>query len=83
MASRVFVNIGLSSGLVPDGIKPLSEPVLIDNQTGFLAAPGCNIMVVQEITLISVLDMISKFIHLKLISPECRIYSSVVQHWFR
>ena len=32
MATEIWVNIGSGNGLLPDGTKPLPEPVLTDHQ---------------------------------------------------
>ena len=32
MATEIWVNIGSGNGLLPDGTKPLPEPMLTDNQ---------------------------------------------------
>ena len=32
MAAEIWVNIGSGNGLLPDGTKPLPEPVLTDHQ---------------------------------------------------
>ena len=32
MAGEIWVNIGSGNGLLPDGIKPLSEPMLTYDQ---------------------------------------------------
>ena len=32
MATETWVNIGSGNGLLPDGTKPLPEPMLTDNQ---------------------------------------------------
>ena len=32
MATEIWVNIGLGNGLLPDGTKPLPEPMLTDHQ---------------------------------------------------
>ena len=32
MATEIWVNIGSGNGLLPDGTKPLSEPMLIYHQ---------------------------------------------------
>ena len=32
MATEIWVNIGSGNGLVPDGTKPLPEPMLTDHQ---------------------------------------------------
>ena len=36
-ALLVRVNIGSGNGLLPDGTKPLPEPMLIDHQWGHMA----------------------------------------------
>ena len=36
MATEIWVNIGPGNGLLPDGTKPLPEPVLTDHQWGFM-----------------------------------------------
>ena len=33
MATEIWVNIGSSNGLMPDGTKPLPEPMLTDHQS--------------------------------------------------
>ena len=33
MATEIWVNIGSGNGLLPDGIKPLPEPMLTDYQS--------------------------------------------------
>ena len=33
MATEIWVNIGLGNGLLPDGTKPLPEPMLTDHQS--------------------------------------------------
>ena len=33
MATEIWVNIGLGNGLLPDGTKPLPEPMLIDHDS--------------------------------------------------
>ena len=33
MALQIFVNTGTGKGLLPDGTKPLSEPMLIQRKT--------------------------------------------------
>ena len=35
----IWVNIGLIKGLLPDGIKPLSEPMLMSRQYVSMALP--------------------------------------------
>ena len=34
MATKIFVNTGPGNGLLPDGTKPLAEPMSTDNQLG-------------------------------------------------
>ena len=34
MLTEIWVNIGSGNGLLPDGTKPLPEPMLIDRQWG-------------------------------------------------
>ena len=34
MATEIWVNIGSGNGLLPDGTKPLPEPMLTDHQLG-------------------------------------------------
>ena len=37
MATEIWVNIGSGNGLLPDGTKPLPEPVLTYHQSGPVA----------------------------------------------
>ena len=37
MATEIWVNIGSGDGSLPDGTKPLPEPMLTDNQWGLVA----------------------------------------------
>ena len=37
MVTQIWVNIGSDNGLVPDGTKPLPEPMLTNHQGGLLA----------------------------------------------
>ena len=37
MASEILVNIGSGNGLLPDGTKPLPEPMSIFHQRSFVA----------------------------------------------
>ena len=37
MVSQISVNIGPGNGLVPDGTKPLPEPMLTYHQWGYVA----------------------------------------------
>ena len=41
MATDIGVNIGSGNGLLPDGTKPLPEPVLTDHQQ----SPGSDILI--------------------------------------
>ena len=34
MVTGIYVNIGSGNGLLPDGIKPLPEPLLTNDQRG-------------------------------------------------
>ena len=37
MATEILVNIGSGNGLLPDGTKPLPEPMLTNDQLGAVA----------------------------------------------
>ena len=37
MATEIWVNIGSGNGLLPDGTKPLPEPMLTNDQWGVVA----------------------------------------------
>ena len=37
MALEILVNIGSGNGLLPDGTKPLPEPMLTNDQWGIVA----------------------------------------------
>ena len=37
MATEIYVNIGTGNGLLPDGTKPLPEPMLTYDQWGVVA----------------------------------------------
>ena len=39
MATYIWVNIGSDDGLLPDGTKPLPEPVLNNQQTNLWHSP--------------------------------------------
>ena len=37
MVTQIYVNIGSGVGLLPDGTKPLPEPMLTNDQLGVVA----------------------------------------------
>ena len=63
MATGVYVNIGAGNGLLPDGTKPLPEPMLTNAQWGC-----CGIHLIamsQEILKIFTVEMSLKFTNLR------------------
>ena len=61
ITSWILVNIGLGNGLLPDGTKPLPEPILIYYQWERVLSPEVNFT-----WTISIFDLILKIIHLRL-----------------
>ena len=52
MVTKIWVNIGSGNGLVPDGTKPLPEPMLTNHQWGIHM-----IVISQEMLKISIQDI--------------------------
>ena len=56
MVTYIWVNIGSGNGLLPDGTKPLPEPMLTDDQWGLKC--GIHLRpILQEVLKISTLKM--------------------------
>ena len=62
MATEIWVNIGLGNGFLPDGTKPLPEPILTYYQWSRIHLRA----ILQEVLKISVLDMSLKIADLRL-----------------
>ena len=64
MAAKNWVNIGSGNGLLPDGTKPLPEPMLTDNQWGIVAFTWGQFH--NKYSRLSILNMSLKITYLKL-----------------
>ena len=62
MAAGVLVNIGPGNDLLPDGTKPLPEPMLTDDQWGVVAF---TLAISQKILKIFTVEMSLKFTYLR------------------
>ena len=51
MATEIWLNIGLGNGLLPDGTKPLHEPMLTYNEGSLWHSPDDNFTSAQEINI--------------------------------
>ena len=61
VVTSIWVNIGSGNGLLPDGTKPLPEPVLTNHSWGLVAIHQRAIL--QEMRKISILDMSLEITH--------------------
>ena len=66
MASQNLVNIGSSNDLVPDGTKPLPEPVLTNQQRGLVTFIDMSLQItniILQLHLTGANELINRFIH--------------------
>ena len=52
MATQIWVNIGSGNGLVPDGTKPLSEPMLTTINEVLWHSPESNFTASAKVTIL-------------------------------